>query len=238
MITAADVAAFSGHRLIAYYWQAGYAYEVLGTSLMTDDAWDSLVARLRREWDDLPCTEHRDKICKRSIFESTSFLGQADKTPTICRAAAKRRVEELQPKRGIDVTEQSANKIEKAIGAYHALREQRAQLKAEFDEIDKDLKAKMEALEFAMLKHMDAVGTSQLKTAAGMAYVETSKTPTCGDWQALYKYIAENERFDLLQRRLGAQAVKDLEAETGELPPGVTMLQERVVRFRAPGSKA
>jgi hypothetical protein len=231
MLTAADVAAFSGHRLIAYYWQAGWLYEVQGTSIMDDDAWDSLCARLRREWADLPDTEHKQKIDKKALFESNSFLGQGERTPLICQHAAMRRSQE----RISPVAEPEINsKIDRAIGAYLDLREQRAQLKKEFDELDKELVAKMDGLEVAMLRYMDKVGTSQLKSVAGMAYVETSKVPQCGDWQALYGYIQETGRFDMLQKRLGSTAIKDLESDTGELPPGVTMTKERCVRFKSP----
>lgn len=232
MLTAADIADMPGLRLIAYYWQAGWLYEVQSTSIMDDDAWDSLCARLRREWDDLPDTEHKRKIDKAKLDESNSFLGMADKTPLICQHAALRRAAE---QKGQPVAEPQINdKVNKVIEAYRELREQRAALADEFKTIDADLKGRMEALEVALLKHMDKVGTSQLKTPSGMAYIETLKTPTCGDWQALYAYIVENNRFDLLQKRLGATAIKDLHEDTGELPPGVTMLQERCVRFKAP----
>lgn len=63
--------------------------------------------------------------------------------------------------------------------------------------------------------------------AAGLRYRAQVKTETkpqvndeAGGWKALWKYIADNDRFDLLQKRLGEKAIADM-WDAGEAVPGV-----------------
>lgn len=59
--------------------------------------------------------------------------------------------------------------------------------------------------------------------AAGLRYraqVRTEVKPQIADWAALTGYILNNDRFDLLQKRLGEKAVADL-WESGVAVPGV-----------------
>lgn len=41
------------------------------------------------------------------------------------------------------------------------------------------------------------------------------------DWAAFHQWIAQNNAFEMLQRRMSDKAVKDWQDENGKLPPGV-----------------
>jgi hypothetical protein len=59
--------------------------------------------------------------------------------------------------------------------------------------------------------------------AAGKRYraqIVTKEVPTLKDWEALTKFIAANNRFDLLHKRVADTAVKDM-WEAGVAVPGV-----------------
>lgn len=59
--------------------------------------------------------------------------------------------------------------------------------------------------------------------AAGLRYraqIVMKDVPRAADWAAIHKFIKDNNRFDLLQKRLGEKAVADM-WEAGEDIPGV-----------------
>lgn len=59
--------------------------------------------------------------------------------------------------------------------------------------------------------------------ASGLRYrvqVKKETKPQIADWKELTGYILENDRFDLLQKRLGEKAVADL-WESGVTVPGI-----------------
>jgi hypothetical protein len=124
--------------------------------------------------------------------------------------------------------------LERMIGAYMKIRDRRAEIKREFTEEDNELKRKHGLIEAALMKMMQQVGSETLTVkGTGMAYL-TTKTFTKGkDWDALWKYIEESGNLDLLQRRISSKAVQEyMDANEGELPPGVDVSQERAVVVR------
>lgn len=122
------------------------------------------------------------------------------------------------------------NKITKA---YVALREARSTLKKKFEEEDNVLKAKLELLEGQMLKHLNDTGTDSVKTPSGTFYKQEEITPRADDWDAFYKWVAKNDAFEFLEKRITKTAVKTyMETNKGKIPPGVSVFREFVVRVR------
>lgn len=99
-----------------------------------------------------------------------------------------------------------------------------------------DLFKEVEALYRDMKSETDAVGDrmGEIKEhliqtlsksddtgAAGLKYrvqVKSDAKPSAKDWDLIYKYIAEKDRFDLLQRRLSDRAVMDILDQEGKMP--------------------
>lgn len=213
-----------------------YAYEIENDPLVDDATFDREALLVRPE-----ITTDYPLLDRFFQTEFAPYTGQwvhrhPDK-PGLKRIAAIKRGALAPVLRGPrTMTDQSpapeSPALDAAIRAYRDLREDRAALKKEFDEIDKGLKARMESLEAALLGKMDSLGVKQLKTASGLAYVETTHKPTCGDWDAFYNWVMETGRLDCLQKRLATTAVNDLVKDTGELPPGCSLVSERVVGIR------
>lgn len=117
--------------------------------------------------------------------------------------------------------------------AYIKLRDARTELKRTYDEQDGALKAKQERLEAEMLKFLNANEMDSVKTAAGTFYRQEEITPTGSDWDAFYKWIADNDAFDALERRIKKTFVREyMETNNGAIPPGVSVYREYVVRVR------
>ena len=124
--------------------------------------------------------------------------------------------------------------LARMLGAYMKIRETRSTMKRVYEEKDAELKKKLALIEAALMKMMQESGSENLTIkGVGMAY-QTTKTFASGkDWDALWKYIEESGNLDLLQRRLSKRAVQEyMDANEGELPPGVDVSQERAVVVR------
>jgi hypothetical protein len=89
----------------------------------------------------------------------------------------------------------------------------------------KDLKEAETALKFSI---MDLLRDSGLKKATGevaTASIRTNLVPYVEDWDLIHSYIKDNDRFDLLQKRLSVTAWRDLH-ETGVNVPGTTAVED------------
>lgn len=116
---------------------------------------------------------------------------------------------------------------------YLALRDRRAQLRKHYDDEDAILKEEMAALEGQMLKFLQDNNTESVRTEAGTLYRQEDMTAIGSDWDAIYRWAAENDAFEILERRLKKTFVKDyMETHEGGVPPGVSVLREYAVRVR------
>ena len=54
---------------------------------------------------------------------------------------------------------------------------------------------------------------------------KTDTIPTIEDWDAFYKYVKRNNRFDMLQKRLANKAIEEV-WESGKKVPGVKTFEK------------
>jgi len=89
-------------------------------------------------------------------------------------------------------------------------------------ELGKQLK-ELQALEsLAKQRVLNALNDNGLAKASGefaTASIQTTDIPIIVDWEPVYEYIKSNNRFDLLQKRIGVVAWRDL-FNDGILVPG------------------
>ena len=83
-----------------------------------------------------------------------------------------------------------------------------------------------------MQEFLDKTGAESVKTAAGTCYSTTRYTASLADPQAFMSYVIENSKWDLIDRKANATAVRDYVAETGALPPGVNLSALKTVGVR------
>lgn len=104
-----------------------------------------------------------------------------------------------------------------------------------------DLYSDVRALRLQMDKEVDAVKAREAEIrewiinnlsksddtgASGLRYraqIVMKDIPRPANWEAIHKFVQESGRFDLLQRRLGEKAVKDM-LDAGEQIPGVEVV--------------
>ncbi len=118
-------------------------------------------------------------------------------------------------------------------GAHIKVRDARAALKREFEASDGELKAAQEKIEAKMLAFLNDSGTTSAKTDSGTFYKQEDLIPAGADWNAFYGWIVENDAFDALERRIKKTFIKEyIESHDGEVPPGVSVFREYVIRVR------
>lgn len=116
--------------------------------------------------------------------------------------------------------------------AYVNIRNARGDLRRDYEAHDNELKAAQGKLEALMLKHLSEHSMESVRTEYGTFYRQEEIIPTCADWNAFYDWIAQNNAFDALERRVKKTFIKDFMEDQNGLPPGISVLREYQVRVR------
>ena len=74
----------------------------------------------------------------------------------------------------------------------------------------KDLQSKESLAKAQVLKLLGEAGLEKASGKLATAGITTEDVPYIKDWDQVYAYIKENDRFDLLQKRIGVVAWRDL----------------------------
>ena len=123
-------------------------------------------------------------------------------------------------------------KLTEAVTIYIKMRDKKAQMKAEFDASVAPLNEKMEKLEAKLLDVFNKTGMDSVKTEFGTAYTTTRVTASVADRDIFMTHVRENDDWALLEVRASKSAVEQYRENNNDLPPGISMREERVVNVR------
>jgi len=124
-------------------------------------------------------------------------------------------------------------KLSEAVSLYIKLRDQKAQMKADFDAQVAPLQEKMDKLEAKLLDVFNQTGMDSVKTEFGTAYATVRTSASIADRDAFMDFVKANEEWALLEVRVSKTAVEQFRsANDDELPPGINVREERVVNIR------
>jgi len=123
-------------------------------------------------------------------------------------------------------------KLSEAVSIYIKMRDKKAQMKAEFDASVAPLNEKMEKLEAKLLDVFNKTGIDSVKTEFGTAYTTTRVTASVADREIFMTHVKENDDWALLEVRASKTAVEQYRETNNDLPPGVSIREERVVNVR------
>lgn len=112
------------------------------------------------------------------------------------------------------------------------MRDRKAELKAEFDAKVAPLNEKMDKLEAKLLDVFNQTGMDSVKTEFGTAYSTTRVTASVADKEVFMAHIRANDDWGLLEVRASKTAVDQYRSVHDDIPPGVSMREERVVNVR------
>ena len=106
------------------------------------------------------------------------------------------------------------------IDALYELRQTRLQLQREFDAKLKEMKAEEKELEDVLFVKLGNEGLEGAKGTVATAGLKHTTVPQPKDWDAIYKFIKENDAFDLLHKRFTSSAWAE-RVEAGQEIPGI-----------------
>lgn len=129
------------------------------------------------------------------------------------------------------------DKVGVVVKGYVALRDKLRELDDAHEQKRKPIVDMINQLSGQMQEFLDKSGSKSVKTADGTFYQSTRYTTSLADPAAFMEYVINNQRYDLLDRRANATAVKQFVEETGNLPPGTNLNALRTVGVRRAGDK-
>lgn len=127
--------------------------------------------------------------------------------------------------------------VDAVIKKYMRLREKKALVEATIkEELDK-IKADMTKLEAFLKAKLDADGLTSFKTEYGTAFLTTTDFANVDDWDAVLRFIREEEAYDMLERRVSKTAVRGYIEANKEVPPGVKYGTKLDINVRKPTAR-
>lgn len=123
-------------------------------------------------------------------------------------------------------------KIDKLVGTYIELRDQKARLKADYDAKVAHIDKAMNLIEAAMLQHFNATGSDSVNVrGVGTAYRTIKASCTVADKDAFMQYIRNNEAWEMLDIRANKTTVAQFRAANDDIPPGLNWSETVGVNF-------
>jgi len=126
----------------------------------------------------------------------------------------------------------SAPTVEDVVRGYVKLRDQKNAMKKTQAEELRPINEKMTLLENWLMRDMQTRKVESEKTKEGTAYLSTISSCSVKDRDAMLDFIKKHEMWDLFENRISKSVVKDYLEDNGELIPGVSLEETRVVRIR------
>jgi hypothetical protein len=114
--------------------------------------------------------------------------------------------------------------VDKLVSAYIRMRDKRSELLREYEEADGAIKQKMEVVEARLLDVCREIGADNIGSQHGTV-IRTVKTRYwTTDWESMYRFIADKNMPNLLERRISQSTMKQMLEENPDLlPPGVNI---------------
>ncbi len=102
---------------------------------------------------------------------------------------------------------------------------------------DEKIKSFIETIGNRLLARLIDQNVNSMRADPGTFYKEKVYRPSCADWKVLYKWIADHDQFEMLEKRLTKKNVVDYFDKTETLPPGINLNASYEIRVRK-GEKA
>lgn len=117
---------------------------------------------------------------------------------------------------------------------YITLRNQLDAKRKEWQDYEREMKSKLEDIQFEILNISDELGVDSLKTEYGTAYRTVKTSYRILDWPTYLDWAEKNGALHTLQKRVTKTAVDEIVNEDleGELPPGLDLYSEVTVNIR------
>lgn len=123
-------------------------------------------------------------------------------------------------------------KIDQRVQQYIQVRDKLKEIDEEYEKKRAPLVEMQNLLTGWMMEFLDRTGSEKVGTAYGTAYTSTRYSASLADPDAFMKFVIENNKFELLDRRANPTAVRDYVKDNNALPPGANLSQVRTLGVR------
>ena len=134
--------------------------------------------------------------------------------------------------------------MEKLARVWRKMQDKRDELRHAFEAADLAIENQQDVVSTALLSAMNGLKGDKLTTQAGVIEKKLDMKVSGADWQAIYRFVAANDAWELLHKRLSSTFVerwaKDHHDDEGNamLPPGVNVFSTYKVTVKKPTAKA
>ena len=138
--------------------------------------------------------------------------------------------------------------MEKLARVWRKMQDKRDELKHAFETADKAIEDQQDVVGTALLSAMNGLKGDKLTTAAGVIEKKRDFKVSGADWQAIYRFVANNDAWELLHKRLSSTFVEkwakdhttkdDDGNDVQSLPPGVNVFTSYKVTVKKPTVRA
>lgn len=127
-------------------------------------------------------------------------------------------------------------KVDDLFKTYIGIRDQLATDRKGYKAREARLKSQMATISGILLTRSQELGVESLSASTGTGYQQTrERLKVAPDgWDALTAWLLETGNFQVIQRRVSPDAVREIREDTGSLPPGVESTSELTFVVRSP----
>ena len=127
--------------------------------------------------------------------------------------------------------------VDDIVALYVRLRNEKSAIRAKLDEEVSKIDAKLDKLEAWIKNKADEQGVTSFKTNHGTAFLTTVDYASVEDWDAVLKFVKDNDAFDIFEKRVSKTAVRGYIDSTNSVPSGVLYGTRLEVNVRKPTKK-
>lgn len=123
--------------------------------------------------------------------------------------------------------------VEKLVKVYLKMNGKLSELQSAFSAEEKALKEQMAKVKTALLEHCKEHNVESVRTTEGLFYRGVKVNYWTNNWEAMHKFIVENNVPQLLHERIHQTNLKEfLENHPDLLPPGLNVDSEYIITVR------
>lgn len=123
--------------------------------------------------------------------------------------------------------------VEKLTRVFIKMRDAKAKLAAEFKEKEGELSSQMDQIKSALLDYCKEHEVESVRTSSGLVYRTKRTRYWTSDWEAMHRFIIENNVPEFLEKSLNQGIVKSFLEENPEtVPPGINADSEYTITVR------
>jgi hypothetical protein len=119
------------------------------------------------------------------------------------------------------------------VAVYIKMRDKKDAIRHDMEQQMNHIEEQMQVVGQQILEICKETGAESIRTAHGTAYRTIKQRFWTNDWEAMHKFIRENEAMELLERRIHQTNMKQFLEENPELKPaGLNIDREYAITVR------